>query len=93
MQRFREIAPGVLVATAQRRSGHRTRPRPGPIRPPGRAADAAEFRRRLDADTRYLDLLAAGEPFSDPRCTQQWLRDWHEHQLRSVAGLGGDTPG
>jgi hypothetical protein len=54
---------------------------------------SSEFRRRLDADTRYLDLLAAGEPFSDPRCTLQWLRDWHEHQLRSVAGLGGDIPG
>ncbi len=51
----------------------------------GHVADAAEFRRRLDADNRYLDLLAAGEPFSDPRCTQQWLRDAHEHQLRSVA--------
>ena len=35
----------------------------------GHVAGAAEFRRRLDADARYLDLLAAGEPFDDPRCT------------------------
>ena len=53
----------------------------------GHVATAAEFRRRLDADDRYLDLLAAGEPFDDPRCTQPWLRDWHRQQLRSVAGV------
>jgi len=57
----------------------------------GHIADAAEFRRRLDADTRYLDLLAARAPFDDPRTgTAKWLRDWHEHQLRSVAGLSDD---
>jgi hydroxyacylglutathione hydrolase len=59
----------------------------------GHVGDAAEFRRRLDADARYLDLLAAGEPFGDPRCTQPWLRDWHRQQLRSVAGVTEDTPG
>jgi len=53
----------------------------------GHVAGAAEYRTRLDADTRYLDLLAAGEPFDDPRCTQPWLRDWHRRQLRCVAGL------
>jgi glyoxylase-like metal-dependent hydrolase (beta-lactamase superfamily II) len=52
----------------------------------GHVADAGEFRRRVDADTRYLDLLAAGEPFEDPRCTVQWQRDWHQHQLQRVAG-------
>ena len=55
----------------------------------GPVAGAREFRRRLDADARYLDLLAAGEPFGDPRCTVQWLRDWHEHQLRHITGAGG----
>jgi hydroxyacylglutathione hydrolase len=48
----------------------------------GHIADAAEFRRRLDADYRYLDLLVAGEPFSDSRCTAGWLRDRHAEQLR-----------
>jgi hydroxyacylglutathione hydrolase len=56
----------------------------------GHVAGAAEFRRRLDADARYLDLLAAGQPFDDPRCTVTWLRDWHQRQWRSVAGLTGD---
>jgi len=48
----------------------------------GHIADAGEFRRRLDADAHYLDLLSAGEPFDDPRCTVKWQRDWHEHQLQ-----------
>jgi len=52
----------------------------------GHIGDAAEFRRRLDADNRYLDLLAAGEPFEDPRMTVQWQRDCHDDQLRTVAG-------
>jgi hydroxyacylglutathione hydrolase len=56
----------------------------------GHVAGAAQFRRRLDADARYLDLLAAGEPFDDPRCTVTWLRDSHRRQLRGVAGLTGD---
>jgi hydroxyacylglutathione hydrolase len=53
----------------------------------GHIADAEGFRRRLDTDNHYLDLLAAGEPFDDPRCTVQWQRDCHEDQLRVVAGL------
>jgi glyoxylase-like metal-dependent hydrolase (beta-lactamase superfamily II) len=52
----------------------------------GHVGDAAEFRRRLDADSRYLDLLTAGEPFEDPRMTAQWQRDSHAEQLRVVAG-------
>jgi hydroxyacylglutathione hydrolase len=59
----------------------------------GQVADAAEFRRRVDTDARYLDLLAAGEPFDDPRCTQPWLRDSHREQLRSVARLTEDDLG
>ncbi|HBW17572.1 MAG TPA: MBL fold metallo-hydrolase [Actinobacteria bacterium] len=61
----------------------------------GHVGDAAEFRRRVDADTRYLDLLAAGKPFDDPRCTAadtpQWQRDAHASHLRAVAGQPPDT--
>ena len=129
MQRFREIAPGVLVATSQLLTctstavladdggclvidpavsaadlaalaadldGAGLRARIGFATHPHRdhvlwsrdlgdvaryaapravaAAEAereamvseAEFRRRLDADAHYLDLLSAGEPFDDP---------------------------
>ena len=59
----------------------------------GHVGDAAELRRRLDADRRYLDLLVAGKPFDDPRCTVKWQRDHHEQQLRTVAGLTGDGAG
>ena len=52
----------------------------------GHVGDATQFRRRMDADARYLDLLAAGRPFEDPRAAAGWLRDLHEHQLRSIAG-------
>lgn len=48
----------------------------------GHVADAGEFRRRLEADRRYLDLLAAGKPFDDPRGTAGWLRDRHAEHLR-----------
>jgi hypothetical protein len=47
----------------------------------------------VDADARYLDLLAAGEPFDDPRCTQPWLRYWHRQQLRRVAEVSEDSQG
>jgi hypothetical protein len=53
----------------------------------GHIADAAGFRRRLEDDARYLDLLEAGKPFDDPRCTEEWLRNTHRHQLLSLAGL------
>jgi len=59
----------------------------------GHVAGAGEIRQRLDADARYLDLLAAGEPFDDPRCTQPWLRDSHQQQLRRVTGLTSDGLG
>ena len=52
----------------------------------GHVTDAAGFRRRVDADIRYLDLLAAGQPFTDPRAAAGWQRDWHGQQLRKVAG-------
>lgn len=41
---------------------------------------------RLARDMRYLDLLAAGVPFDDPRCDQEWLRAAHASQLRIVGG-------
>jgi hydroxyacylglutathione hydrolase len=60
----------------------------------GHVGDAAEFRRRLDADIRYLNLLSAGKPFDDPRCTVDWQRKWHAHQLRCIAdGTRGDLLG
>jgi hydroxyacylglutathione hydrolase len=48
----------------------------------GHVGDAAEFRRRLAADSGYLDALALREPFDDPRITQDWMRDSHESHLR-----------
>jgi len=59
----------------------------------GHVTDAGGFRRRLDADRRYLDLLAAGQPFGDPRCAAGWQRDYHLEQLQRVAELAGDGPG
>jgi hydroxyacylglutathione hydrolase len=51
----------------------------------GHLGNAAEFRRRVAADRRYLDRLAAGRPFDDPRAAGGWLRDWHRHHLDDVA--------
>jgi hydroxyacylglutathione hydrolase len=60
----------------------------------GHVGDAGEFRRRLDADIRYLNSLAEGRPFDDPRCTVDWQRQHHAHQLKCVAdGTRGDLPG
>ena len=52
----------------------------------GHIAGPAEIRRRLDADRRYLDLLASGRPFEDPRCTAEWMRACHQHQRHVIAG-------
>ncbi len=49
----------------------------------GHVGDADEFRGRLAADAAYLDALALGRPFGDPRLTGPgWLRDTHDEQLR-----------
>jgi glyoxylase-like metal-dependent hydrolase (beta-lactamase superfamily II) len=51
----------------------------------GHVGDAGEFRRRLALDFAYLDALALGEPFTDPRLTAdcaQWLRETHDEQVR-----------
>ena len=50
----------------------------------GHVGDAAEFRRRLAADSGYLDALALREPFDDPRITSDWMRDAHEAHLRYI---------
>ncbi len=52
----------------------------------GHVTDAAGFRHRVEADTRYLDRLAAGQRFTDPRAAAGWQRDWHDQQLRKVTG-------
>lgn len=46
----------------------------------GHVGDAAEFRRRLSVDQAYLDALERGQPFTDPRLTQDWLRAEHARQ-------------
>jgi hydroxyacylglutathione hydrolase len=56
----------------------------------GHVGDAGEFQRRLAADAAYLDALALGEPFEDPRITEDWLREAHEAQLRYVRGSAAD---
>ena len=50
----------------------------------GHAGDAAEFRRRLAADSAYLDAVSAGKPHDDPRLGDgpEWMRATHEEQLR-----------
>jgi len=50
----------------------------------GRVGDGVEFRRRLAADRAYLELLARGEAFDDPRLTQDWLRAAHEAHSRII---------
>jgi hydroxyacylglutathione hydrolase len=49
----------------------------------GHVGDGAEFRRRVDADRRYLDRLAAGDPSAgeDNRITTDWLRTEHDRQF------------
>jgi len=52
----------------------------------GHAGDAAEFRRRIDADRRYLDaLIRRGEP-DDPRLAAEWLAAEHRRQSAYLSG-------
>jgi len=51
----------------------------------GHVGDAEAFRQRLAADSAYLDALALGQPFGDPRLSvdsEQWLRAVHDKQVR-----------
>jgi len=50
----------------------------------GHVGDAAELRRRLAADSAYLDNLALRRPFDDPRITIDWMRDAHARHLEYV---------
>jgi hydroxyacylglutathione hydrolase len=54
----------------------------------GRAGDADEFRRRVAADHRYLDAVAAGDDYPDERLTQQWLRAEHARALQRATRSG-----
>jgi hydroxyacylglutathione hydrolase len=47
----------------------------------GHVGDADEFRRRLAADSGYLDALALRQPFGDPRITEGMLREAHDSHL------------
>jgi hydroxyacylglutathione hydrolase len=47
----------------------------------GHVGDAQEFRRRLAADTGYLDKLEQGAPFDDSRITKDWMRASHKAHL------------
>jgi glyoxylase-like metal-dependent hydrolase (beta-lactamase superfamily II) len=55
----------------------------------GHVGDAIEFRRRLAADAAYLDVVAEGEPFDDPRLegSPQWMRVMHDEQVRHFQRL------
>ncbi len=53
----------------------------------GHVGDADEFRRRVAADRRYVDAIAAGDDYPDERLTQDWLRAEHARALaRAVSG-------
>jgi hydroxyacylglutathione hydrolase len=54
----------------------------------GHVGDGAEFRRRLDADRRYLDALERGAPAAgqDERISSDWLRAEHDRQFRMLHG-------
>ncbi|RIQ11394.1 MBL fold metallo-hydrolase [Jiangella rhizosphaerae] len=51
----------------------------------GHVGDHAELRRRLAADRRYLDELAAGRGDDDPRLTTDWLIRDHRAQRAAVS--------
>ena len=61
----------------------------------GHVGDAGEFQRRMLADSAYLDTLALGKPFSDPRLEDgaAWMRTTHEEQLRYYRGSACALPG
>jgi len=48
----------------------------------GSVGDGGEFRRRIAADTAYLDQLVQGRPFDDPRIDSGWMRAAHDEHLR-----------
>ncbi|MGI9004700.1 MAG: MBL fold metallo-hydrolase [Streptosporangiaceae bacterium] len=52
----------------------------------GHVGDAAEFRRRLDADRRYLDALSRRAEPEDPRLAEEWLAAEHRRQSATLSG-------
>lgn len=50
----------------------------------GHVGDAADLRRRLDADRAYLDELAAGRDPHDPRLADPWLAGEHAKHLERL---------
>jgi hydroxyacylglutathione hydrolase len=52
----------------------------------GAVGDAAEFRRRVAADTAYLDALGRGDEPRDARLIQDWLIEQHQQQVRQLCG-------
>lgn len=61
----------------------------------GSIGDAAEFRRRLEADIAYLDGLRRGEDAADPRLANEWIIAEHRRQIAGLRGQGhpADGPG
>jgi hydroxyacylglutathione hydrolase len=55
----------------------------------GSVGDAAEFRRRIDADLAYLVSLQQGSDPQDPRLASDWLIAEHKRQLAHVKSAGG----
>lgn len=50
----------------------------------GTVCSGDEWRRRLDADRRYLDRLAAGRDPDDPRLAVDWLRTAHDEMRAAL---------
>lgn len=46
----------------------------------GHPGDGTEFRARVAADFAYLDAVRAGAPVTDPRLSDEWLRQEHARQ-------------
>ncbi|SRR6266568_217498 len=50
----------------------------------GTVGDAAEFRRRIEADMRYLDDLRRGAEPADPRLATEWLAAEHARHAAAI---------
>jgi len=50
----------------------------------GTVGDAAEFRRRIEADVRYLDNLRRGAEPADPRLATEWLAAEHARHAAAI---------
>ena len=47
----------------------------------GHPGDGAAFRARVAADLAYLDAVTSGAPVTDPRLSEEWLRQEHARQV------------